>query len=301
MRVHAVLELYLSRFVDGSSLPHASAADFIIWAGTCCFKHTGEGPADCVAGPGRSLSTGRSRNDTRIGAEHRQPGSRGRCNCCQCGQCGSNFYTGHPCYRGFFSYVSLDLLTVHAPETLALSLAPLRVAWFCSGDLRAFRYNQVRKVFLEAPQAQSSSLHGSFDYVLVLKVARVQCQSRKKKTGFTFFMCMGVCATTPGSSSNKRDMWVRRYEILKQRLLRNPMFAPPAANFRLPAQQNKHTFELTALESLIGTVSSAPRCVMGMCPPPSKYHTRTRTRTRPCPRGLVMTLRCILIPTMYRH
>jgi hypothetical protein len=42
-----------------------------------------------------------------------------------------------------------------------------------------------------------------------------------------------------GSAQQKRDLWVRRYDCLKQRTLRNPFFAPPSTTYRMPTQANR--------------------------------------------------------------
>ena len=47
-----------------------------------------------------------------------------------------------------------------------------------------------------------------------------------------------------GSAQQKRDLWVRRYDCLKQRTLRNPFFAPPSTTYRMPTQANRQVYAL---------------------------------------------------------
>ena len=71
--------------------------------------------------------------------------------------------------------------------------------------LKSFRYNHVRKCFAENTTATGGP----------------------------------VVPHLNGSAQQKRDLWVRRYDCLKQRTLRNPFFAPPSTTYRMPTQANR--------------------------------------------------------------
>ena len=77
-----------------------------------------------------------------------------------------------------------------------------------AADLKCYRYNHVRKSFVEGA---GSSIGDKAE----LRTMQLN-----------------------GSAQQKRDLWVRRFDCLKQRTLRNPSFAPPVTTYNLPSQGN---------------------------------------------------------------